>query len=199
MKTSPVVAIILIFISLYANGQKSQDTLYLKNREKAVGKLLGQSMTEYRFKSSDGLYFTFYADEVEKIVTTQEMKMRSVNLDTLSIDQLNLYRHKVIKMRNTGRALTLTGAGVAATGFVIGIILMNTSDSQNQDDDMNNLLPGFYVMCIGGLAGITCSAVGIPLWVVGDKRKAKAELALQKFKIAPQNSMAFGAELRIRF
>ena len=128
MKNILMGAIILIFISLQANGQQSQDTLYLKNGYKAVGKLLGQSKTEYRFRSSDGLYFTFSPDEVEKIVIAQKMIMRKVNPDTLNIDQLNLYKHKAVKMRNTGRALTLSGAGVIATGFVIGIILMNTSD-----------------------------------------------------------------------
>jgi hypothetical protein len=199
MKNILMGAIILIFISLQANGQQSQDTLYLKNGYKAVGKLIGQSMTEYRFRSSDGKYFTFSPDEVEKIVTTQEMIMRKVNLDTLNIDQLNLYKYKAGKMRNTGRALTLSGVGVIATGFVIGIIMMNTSDPDNSNDDMNYLLPGFYVICLGGLVGIPCAAVGIPLWAVGGSRKTKAELTLQKFNIAPDNSMAVGVGITIRF
>jgi hypothetical protein len=199
MKNFLISAVILIFISLQTNGQQSPDTLYLKSGYRAVGKLLGQSMTEYRFRSSDGLYFTFSPDEVEKIVTTKEMTMGKVNPDTLNIDQLNLYMHKAVKMRNTGRTLTLSGVGVFATGFVFGIIMMNTSDSGNSDEDMNNLLPGFYVMCIGGLVGVTCSAVGIPLWVVGGKRKTKAELMLEKFNIAPTNSMAAGLGITIRF
>ena len=64
---------------------------------------------------------------------------------------------------------------------------------------MNYLLPGFFVICFGGLVGIPCTAVGIPLWAVGGKRKTKAELTLQKFNIAPENSMAVGVGITIRF
>jgi len=198
MKNFLKSAIVLIIISLQANGQKSQDTLYLKNGDKVVGKLLVQSRTEYRFQSSDGLYFIFSSGEVEKVVTIPELIMRKVNPDSLNIDQLNLYKHKAVKMRNTGRALTLSGAGVFATGFIVGIIMMNTSDSGKPDGDMNYLLPGFFAMSIGGLIGITCSAVGIPLWATGGNRKKKAELTLQKFNI-PSGSMAAGMGITIRF
>jgi hypothetical protein len=198
MKIIIIVAIILISLSLQANGQQSQDTLFLKNGDKAVGKLLGQSMTEYRFRSSDGIDFTFSRDEVEKIVTTPEMKMRKVNPDTLSVDLLNLYRHKAVKMRNTGRTLTLSGIGVLVTSLVSGIILMNTTDGE-PGEDMNYLLPGFYVICLGGLVGIPCTSAGIPLWAVGGNRKAKAEIALQKFNIAPIGSMAIGLGITIKF
>jgi hypothetical protein len=199
MKDILISVIILIFISLQANGQQSQDTLYLKNGYKAIGKLVGKSKTEYRFQTSDGILFTFSPDEVEKIVATQEIIMRKVNLDTLNIDQLNLYMDKAVKMRNTGRALTLSGVGAFATGFIIGIILMNTPDADNSGEDMNYLLPGFYIICLGGLVGIPCTAAGIPLWAVGGSRKAKAELTLQKFYIAQEGSMAVGLGITIRF
>jgi hypothetical protein len=68
MKKILTGTLLLIFISLQANGQQSQDTLYLKNGYKAVGKLLGKSYTEYRFQASDGVLFTYSSDEVEKIV-----------------------------------------------------------------------------------------------------------------------------------
>ncbi len=197
MKNILIRAIILIFISLQANGQQSQDTLFLKNGYKAVGKLLGQSKTEYRFRSSDGIYFIFSPDEVEKIVTTPEMIMRKVNPDTLNTDLLNLYRQKAVKMRNTGRALTLSGAGVVATGIVIGIIFWNIPGEPG--GDMDGLLAAFYVMGIGGLVGIPCAAAGIPLWAVGGSRKTKAELNLQKFNIAPVGSIAVGLGITITF
>jgi len=54
----------------------------LKNGYKAIGKLLWQSKGECRFQTSEGLYFTSSPDEVERIVTTREMIMRKVNLDT---------------------------------------------------------------------------------------------------------------------
>ena len=124
---------------------------------------------------------------------------QKANLDTLNIDQLNLYKEKAVAMRNTGRALTLSGVGVFATGFVIGIIMMNTPGQNNSHDDMNGLLSGFYVICLGGLVGIPCTLAGIPLWAVGGSRKAKAELTLQKFNIASKNSMAMGLGITIRF
>lgn len=198
MKKILISVIVPVLLSLQANGQKLQDTLYLKNGDRAVGKLLEQSVTEYRFRSSDGLYFTFSPDDVDKVVIAQKMIMSEVLLDTLNIDQLNLYRHKAVKMRNTGRALTLSGAGVFATGFVLGIIMMNTSDDENPHDDMNYLIPGFYAMFIGGLTGISFAAVGIPLWATGGSRKTKAELALKKFNL-PANPMAAGVGITIRF
>jgi hypothetical protein len=124
---------------------------------------------------------------------------KRIDLDTLTVDQLNRYKDKAIAMRNTGRALTLSGVGIFATGFVIGIIMMNTPAPDNSHDDMNGLLSGFYVICLGGLVGIPCTAVGIPLWTVGSSRKAKAKLTLQKFNIAPKNSMAMGLGITIRF
>ena len=124
---------------------------------------------------------------------------QKANLDTLNIDQLNLYKDKAVAMRNTGRALTLGGVGVFAIASVIGIIMMNTPGQVNSHDDMNGLLSGFYVICLGGLVGIPCTLAGIPLWAVGGNRKAKAELTLQKFNIAPKNSMAMGLGITIRF
>jgi hypothetical protein len=124
---------------------------------------------------------------------------KRINFDTLTVDQLNRYKDKAIAMRNTGRALTLSGVGVFATGFVIGIIMMNTPAPDNSHNDMNGLLGGFYVICLGGLVGIPCTAVGIPLWTVGSRRKAKAELTLQKFNIASENSMVIGLGVTLRF
>ena len=56
------------------------------------------------------------------------MAQKVNHLDTLNIDQLNLYKDKAVKMRNTGRALTLSGIGIFATGLISGIILMDISD-----------------------------------------------------------------------
>ena len=71
MKKILICAIILILISFPAYPQQPQDTLFLKNGYKAVGKLLEKSMTEYRFQASDGIIFTFSPDEVEKVVTSK--------------------------------------------------------------------------------------------------------------------------------
>ena len=192
--------IVLIFISLHANGQLPQDTLYLKNGYNAVGKFLWESKEECRFKTSEGIYFSFSPDEVEKIVIAPKMIMRKVNPDTLNADQLNLYNNKAVKMRNTGRILTLTGAGIVivTTGIIIGINILYSSDGE-PGETMGPLLGSFYVGSVGGLVGISCAAVGIPLWTIGGSRKAKAEVALQKFNIAPEGSMAVGLGITIRF
>jgi hypothetical protein len=119
---------------------------------------------------------------------------QKVNLDTLDLGQLNHYKDKAVAMRNAGRALTLSGVGVFVTGFVIGAIMWNTPNPVRSGP-----LAAFYVICLGGLVGIPCNAVGIPLWAVGGNRKTKAELTLKKFNIAPENSMAVGLGITIRF
>lgn len=199
MKNILIGVIVLIFISLQVNGQQSQDTLYLKNGYKAIGKLLGKSKTEYQFQTSDGILFTFSPDEVEKIVTTQKMIMRKVDPDTLNIDQLNLYLGKAVKMRNQGRTLTLTGVGVMATGFVTGVIMLGNAKPHGPPEDPHGSWAGAVVIGLTGLVGITDIIIGIPVWAVGGSRKAKAELTLQKFNIQPENSMALGLGLTITF
>jgi len=187
--------IVLIFISLHANGQLPQDTLYLKNGYNAVGKFLWESKEECRFKTSEGIYFSFSPDEVEKIVIAPKMIMRKVNPDTLNADQLNMYKVKAVKMRNAGMIVTLGGIGVAATGIVLGIL---SFPEQNPDEPVMPL-GSFYIIGISGMVGIASTLVGVPLWAVGGSRKAKAEVALQKFNIAPEGSMAVGLGITIRF
>ena len=187
--------IVLIFISLHANGQLPQDTLYLKNGYNAVGKFLWESKEECRFKTSEGIYFSFSPDEVEKIVIAPKIIMRKVNPDTLNADQLNMYKVKAVKMRNAGMIVTLGGIGVAATGIVLGIL---SFPEQNPDEPVMPL-GSYYIIGISGMVGIASTLVGVPLWAVGGSRKAKAEVALQKFNIAPEGSMAVGLGITIRF
>jgi hypothetical protein len=187
--------IVLIFISLHANGQLPQDTLYLKNGYNAVGKFLWESKEECRFKTSEGIYFSFSPDEVEKIVIAPKMIMRKVNPDTLNADQLNIYKVKAVKMRNTGMIVTLGGIGVAATGIVLGIL----SFPEQNPDEPDMPLGSLYIIGISGMVGIASTLVGVPLWAVGGSRKAKAEVALQKFNIAPEGSIALGLGITIRF
>ena len=55
------------------------------------------------------------------------------------------------------------------------------------------------VIGFGGTVGIATAIVGVPLWLTGGSRIAKAELALQKFNIAPEGSMALGLGITITF
>lgn len=52
---------------------------------------------------------------------------------------------------------------------------------------------------IGIYVGIPIALVGIPLWAIGGIKKSKAEIAIQKFNIDPENSMAMGLEITIKF
>jgi hypothetical protein len=127
------------------------------------------------------------------------MIMRKVNPDTLNPDQLNLYMDKAVKMRNQGRTLTLTGLGVMATGIVSGAIMLNNAKPHGPPEDPHGSMLGYVVIGLSGMIGIPCTLVGVPLWAVGGSRKTKAELSLQKFNIAPENSTALGLGITIRF
>jgi len=171
MKNIMISAIVLIFISLQANGQQAQDTLYLKNGDKAVGKLQGTTKTEYRFQTSEGLNFIFSPDEVEKIVTTQEMKMemRKVNPDTLSIDQLNL--KKAVSMQKTGMFLTITGVASVTAGMLIIYSAIN-SDSG-----------GGFRLLIPLIYGIPSTLAGTTLWALGVRSKKLLSLDINELNL----------------
>jgi hypothetical protein len=123
---------------------------------------------------------------------------QKVSLDTLGLDQLNLYKDKAVKIRNTGRALTLSGGSVMVTCIIIGVIALYTPPDEPSDCRCGPWVGLFYVGLVG-VAGMATTIAGIPLWAVGGSRKAKAELTLQKFNIAPENSMAVGLGITLRF
>jgi hypothetical protein len=101
-------------------------------------------------------------------------------------------------MRNTGRALTLSGGGVMVTSIIIGAIALYAPTDEPLVCRCGPWVGLFYVGLVG-VAGMATTIVGIPLWAVGGSRKAKAELTLQKFNIAPKNSMAVGLAVTMRF
>lgn len=128
---------------------------------------------------------------------------QKIYLDTLSVEQVYLYRDNAIKMRNTGKVLTIGGTSVFATGIVAGVILINTPVPKKEPDDphidSSNLIRGFLIIGFGSLVGITCNAVGIPLWAVGGKRMAGAELAIKQFDYRTTSPMSMGLGITIRF
>ncbi|MCJ7449599.1 MAG: hypothetical protein MUO72_18135 [Bacteroidales bacterium] len=121
---------------------------------------------------------------------------QKVNLDTLDIDQLNLYKDKTVTMRNTGMILTFGGVGIVVTGFIIAEIIQPDSDPDQPEPEHTAYFP---VIGITGMVGIATTIVGIPLWAIGGSRKAKEEFTLQKFNIPPENSMAVGLGITLRF
>jgi hypothetical protein len=138
--------------------------------------------------------FIFLVCFISGSITAQK-----IDLDLLDIDQLNLYKEKAVKLRNTGRTLTLSGVGVMVTGFVTGVIMLNNVEPHGPPEDPHGSLLGFAVIGLSGLVGIPCTVVGIPLWAVGGSRKSKAELTLQKFTLAPEKSMAVGLGITLKF
>ena len=119
---------------------------------------------------------------------------QKINPDTLNIDQLNLYKDKAVKLRNTGIFFTFSGMGIVATGFIIGNRISNTPS-----DDPYHELKGFATGLLVGMAGIATIVIGVPLYAIGGNRYSKAELALKKFNIKPDNSMALGVGITLRF
>jgi hypothetical protein len=267
MKNILTGVIILIFISLQANGQQPRDTLYLKNARNEVEKpapatdpvtdttrslimrkiiLDTLSIDELRLyeDKATGLrdagriltlggislwvltsvvaVFTenssVYTDENNWNYVQETLKgigfisalggtplwavggsrMDKVKLLTLDYNELNLFKEKAVKMRHTGMTLTTCGVGIVAASFIAGVMI---GEDPSDDPEVTG---GEYdiamkVIGFGGTVGITTAIVGVPLWLTGGSRMAKAELALHKFNIAPVGSMALGLGITIRF
>jgi hypothetical protein len=94
---------------------------------------------------------------------------QKVKLDSLDIDQLNMYKDKAVTMRNAGIILTSCGVGIMVIGYYIGI----TYHSDEPEDWTALAIVGF-----SGIAGIATAVVGIPLWGIGSSRKDNAEFYL---------------------
>jgi len=55
------------------------------------------------------------------------------------------------------------------------------------------------LLSIGTLIGIPTSIVGVTIWGIGVTKKTKAEIALMKFDVKTQSSMALGFGITFRF
>jgi hypothetical protein len=120
------------------------------------------------------------------------MAQKKVNLDTLNIYQLNLYKEQAIKLRKTGTILTLAGLAGYTTGTLLMVNYMNKTPMPDWGAE-----GAFYGIL--GLCGAASTITGIPLWIVGGSRKSKVEIVLKKFDNNTGNSMAFGLGLTFRF
>ncbi len=119
---------------------------------------------------------------------------QKINPDTLNFKQLNQYIVKAEKMKNAGMNLTIAGAGIVTAGYIISSFWSSTVSSEGRDV-FKTLIP----LGLGLLVGIPSSIVGISLWAVGASRNTKAEIALRKFDINTNHSMAVGIGITIRF
>jgi hypothetical protein len=121
-----------------------------------------------------------------------------VSPEVMGHDQLELYRHKAMKMRNAGMVLTLGGLGVVTTGIILGNIPDRIEDDDTGGDHSHSGISIWTVAFIDMTGGIITTA-GIPLWAVGGSRKARAEVALKKFSTTNEKPIAVGLGITIRF
>lgn len=121
------------------------------------------------------------------------------NPETMGITHLNTDMHKAIAMRKAGIIITFTGIGIIAAGGITSLIMAaNPPDDPDEDPwhDLKDLVP----VALGGLAGIACIVVGVPLKVIGESRiNGQAKLSLKGLEIVPKNSLALGVGITLRF
>jgi hypothetical protein len=127
--------------------------------------------------------------------TLNLIAQKRINLDTLNVDQLNVYRDKAIKLRNAGRIVTFTEIGILTVGVVSSIIWTENFEGESGEGFVT-LVPAV----IGAYVGIPTAFVGMfPLWSTGANRKSKADVALRRYNIISKNTMAVGLGITIRF
>lgn len=114
---------------------------------------------------------------------------KRINPEQLNSEQLNLYNQKAIKLRNTGRILTIAGIPVMAAGVLIA------NGTKDKPPDTDQKVNGISL----ALAGAISTYSGIPLWIIGGARKSKAEIALKKFNTGTGYPMPVGLGLTLRF
>jgi len=115
---------------------------------------------------------------------------QKIDINTLNLDQLNLYKARAVKLRNTGLALSLTGA--AALGM--GVVIFEYADKNSIYSESN-----ITVLGVTSFIFFTCELIGIPLWITGGVRKYKANVGLMRFDTKKDNTMALGLGVTLRF
>lgn len=120
-----------------------------------------------------------------------------VRPEVMGHDQLELYRHKALKMRNAGMVLTLGGLGVVTTGIILGNIPDRNDDNDTGDHSHDGI--SIWTVAFTDMAGACLTVAGIPLWAVGGSRNARAEVALKRFSTTSEKPMAVGLGITIRF
>jgi hypothetical protein len=124
---------------------------------------------------------------------------KRANPDTLTLNELNIYKRQAVQLRNTGRILTLGGISVTVAGIIAGAVILDNPDTQSSFGAMNHFAKGLGVIFLTSLLGVPSTLIGIPTWAVGANRKAKAEFAFKKFYNPQGTSMVSGVGIRIVF
>ena len=131
---------------------------------------------------------------------------QKVNLYRLDIDQPDLDKHKAVDMRKAvamrkaGMILTFSGVGILIAINIVGFTIANIpSDDPYNYPWGSGFIAGVYILIIGNGVGLATTVVGTPLWIIGGKRINKIALALKTFNMVPENSLALGLGITIRF
>lgn len=91
----------------------------------------------------------------------------------------------------------MSGFGIAAASYIVGNHIANIPSDDPYAPNKNQL-KGLTVGLLSGLTGMVAIVVGIPLYATGTSRCVKAEIALKKFDIRPENSMTLGVGITIK-
>jgi uncharacterized membrane protein len=68
-----------------------------------------------------------------------DLMAQKVNLDTLDIDQLNLYHYKAVNMRKTGIILAFSSIGIVAASYIVGNKIADVPSDDEYDPNKNEL------------------------------------------------------------
>ena len=122
---------------------------------------------------------------------------KRINLDTLNTHGLDAYLDKAVKLKNVGMIVTFTGIGIVGAGWLTSAIWMIAYEGDPEYHEGGFVT--LYPFLIGVSSGATTAIVGFIVWSTGSYRKSKAEIAIKKFNIVPENSMALGLGITFRF
>ena len=133
------------------------------------------------------------------ILPLNVMAQEIINPEISSVDQFNKDMQKAIEMRKAGIIITFTGMGLFAAGGLTSLI-MAADQPDDPDEDPWHALKDLVPVAIGGMAGIACIVVGVPLKAIGEKRiNANVMLSLKMVEITSKNSIAPGVGITLRF
>ena len=90
------------------------------------------------------------------------------DINDLSMDQMKYSLDKAVKLRSAGITLTISGSSAMLLGFIMANNSMkNAIDGKVAEEDAFN----YAVSIVLVYAGFASDAAGMPLWVIGGKRK----------------------------
>lgn len=125
---------------------------------------------------------------------TCNMTAQRASLDTLDYAQLHQKMNKAISLQDAGILLLF---GPPIIGSLTGLQVF-FPDSESESSFLEDLLNGLLFVSMA-YACIPLMITGGIIWAVESKKIEKIDIALKKFHVPPQNSMALGVGITINF